>query len=45
MIRKPEGLGEYAAMLTIWIGLLLLFGALARAFDMSDQWKPPTHYS
>ena len=29
MIRKPKRLGEYAAMLAIWIGPLLLFGALA----------------
>ena len=32
MIRKPKGLGEYAAMLAIWIGLLLLFGALSQNF-------------
>ena len=32
MIRKPKGLGESAAMLAIWIGLLLLFGALSQNF-------------
>jgi ribose transport system permease protein len=32
VIRKPKGLGEYAAMLAIWIGLLLLFGALSQNF-------------
>ena len=32
MIRKPKGLGEYAAMLGIWVGLLLLFGALTQNF-------------
>ena len=32
MIRKPKGLSEYAAMLAIWIGLLLLFGALSQNF-------------
>ena len=32
MIRKPKGLGEYAVMLAIWIGLLLLFGALSHSF-------------
>lgn len=32
MTRKPKGLGEYAAMLAIWIGLLLLFGALSQNF-------------
>jgi ribose transport system permease protein len=30
--HKPKGLGEYAAMLAIWIGLLLLFGALSQSF-------------
>jgi ribose transport system permease protein len=32
VIRKPKGLGEYAAMLAIWIGLLLLFGTLSQNF-------------
>ncbi len=32
MIRQPKALGEYAAMLAIWIGLLLLFGALSQNF-------------
>ena len=32
MIRKPKGLGEYAAMLGIWVGLLLLFGVLTQNF-------------
>lgn len=32
MIRKPKGLGEYAAMLGIWIGLVLLFGVLSQNF-------------
>jgi ribose transport system permease protein len=32
VIRKPKGLGEYAAMLAIWIGLLLLFGTLSQSF-------------
>jgi ribose transport system permease protein len=32
VIRKPKGLGEYAAMLAIWIGLLLLFGSLSQSF-------------
>jgi len=32
VIRKPKGLGEYAAMLGIWVGLLLLFGALTQNF-------------
>jgi ribose transport system permease protein len=32
VIRKPKGLGEYAAMLGIWIGLVLLFGALSQNF-------------
>jgi ribose transport system permease protein len=31
-MRKPKGLGEYAAMLAIWIGLLLLFGSLSENF-------------
>ena len=31
-MRKPKGLGEFAAMLAIWIGLLLLFGALSQNF-------------
>lgn len=32
MIRKPKGLGEYAAMLAIWLGLMLLFGSLSSNF-------------
>jgi len=32
VIRKPKGLGEYAAMLGIWIGLVLLFGVLSQNF-------------
>jgi len=32
MIRKPTALGEYAALLLIWIGLLLLFGVLGEHF-------------
>ena len=32
MTHKPKGLGEYAAMLAIWIGLLLLFGTLSQNF-------------
>jgi ribose transport system permease protein len=32
VIRKPKGLGEYAAMLGIWLGLLLLFGGLSNNF-------------
>jgi ribose transport system permease protein len=32
VIRKPKGLGEYAAMLGIWVGLLLLFGVLTQNF-------------
>jgi ribose transport system permease protein len=32
VISKPKGLGEYAAMLAIWIGLLLLFGTLSQNF-------------
>jgi ribose transport system permease protein len=32
VIRKPKGLDEYAAMLAIWIGLLLLFGVLSENF-------------
>jgi len=32
VIRKPKGLGEYAAMLGIWVGLLLLFGVLSQNF-------------
>ena len=32
MIRKPKGLGEYAAMLGIWVGLMLLFGVLSQNF-------------
>jgi ribose transport system permease protein len=31
-MHKAKGLGEYAAMLAIWIGLLLLFGALSDNF-------------
>jgi ribose transport system permease protein len=32
LIRKPKGLGEYAAMLAIWLGLMLLFGSLSSNF-------------
>jgi ribose transport system permease protein len=32
VIRKPKGLGEYAAMLGIWVGLMLLFGVLSQNF-------------
>src|SRR6266404_3609777 len=32
MIRKPTVLSEYAALLVIWIGLLLLFGVLGEHF-------------
>jgi ribose transport system permease protein len=32
VIRKPKGLGEYAAMLGIWLGLMLLFGSLSNNF-------------
>jgi ribose transport system permease protein len=32
VIRQPKALGEYAAMLGIWTGLLLLFGSLSNNF-------------
>src|SRR5437588_6550954 len=32
MVRKLKRLGEYAALLGIWLGLLLLFGALSDNF-------------
>ena len=32
MIHKRTGLREYAALLVIWVGLLLLFGALSENF-------------
>src|SRR5258708_10721541 len=32
MIRKSRHLGEYAAMVVIWLGLLLLFGAFSENF-------------
>src|ERR1051325_322712 len=32
MIPKPHRFAEYAALLVIWLGLLLLFGALSHSF-------------